>query len=232
MKGRPTESLPSGREKERAVQGLFDSISGRYDLVNRVMTLGMDSGWRRRAVEQLRLPGRALVLDLACGTGDFCRELQRRGYRAVGFDFSMGMLMQARTSAKLVAADALRLPVRNAAADGVTCGFALRNVSSLPDLFAELARVVRPGGRIALLEVSTPDNPVLKTGNGFYFNRIVPLIGGLLSDRSAYQYLPRSMAYLPAPETMIDMLRQAGFTDARRTQLSGGLTQLIAGTRG
>jgi demethylmenaquinone methyltransferase/2-methoxy-6-polyprenyl-1,4-benzoquinol methylase len=196
------------------------------------MTLGMDSGWRRRAVEQLRLPGRALVLDLACGTGDFCRGLQRRGYRAVGFDFSMGMLMQARTSAKLVAADALRLPVRNAAADGVTCGFALRNVSSLPDLFAELARVVRPGGRIALLEVSTPDNPVLKTGNGFYFNRIVPLIGGLLSDRSAYQYLPRSMAYLPAPETMIDMLRLAGFTDARRTQLSGGLTQLIAGTRG
>jgi demethylmenaquinone methyltransferase/2-methoxy-6-polyprenyl-1,4-benzoquinol methylase len=232
MKGRPVEALPSGREKERAVQDLFDTISPRYDLVNRVMTLGMDTGWRRRAVDQLRLPGKALVLDLACGTGDFCRELQRRGYRAVGFDFSLGMLTQARTSAKLVAADALRLPVRDGAADGVTCGFALRNVSSLPDLFAELSRVVRPGGRIALLEVSSPDNPILRAGNSVYFNRIVPLIGGLLSDRSAYQYLPRSMAYLPAPETMIDMLQRAGFADARRIQLSGGLTQLIVGTRG
>ncbi len=232
MKGRPVEALPSGREKERAVQGLFDTISPRYDLVNRVMTLGMDTGWRRRAIDQLRLPGKALVLDLACGTGDFCRELLSRGYRVVGFDFSMGMLTQARTSAKLVAADALRLPVRDGAADGVTCGFALRNVSSLPDLFAELSRVVRPSGRIALLEVSSPDNPVLRAGNSFYFNRIVPLIGGLLSDRSAYEYLPRSMAYLPAPEALIDMLQRAGFTDARRIQLSGGLTQLFVGTRG
>jgi demethylmenaquinone methyltransferase/2-methoxy-6-polyprenyl-1,4-benzoquinol methylase len=232
MKGRPVEALPSGREKELAVQGLFDTISPRYDLVNRVMTLGMDTGWRRRAVDQLRLPGRALVLDLACGTGDFCRELLSRGYRAIGFDFSLGMLSAARTSAKLVAADALRLPVRDGAADGVTCGFALRNVSSLPDLFAELSRVVRPGGRIALLEVSSPDNPVLRAGNSFYFNRIVPLIGGLLSDRSAYEYLPRSMAYLPTPEAMIDMLERAGFADARRIQLAGGLTQLIVGTRG
>jgi demethylmenaquinone methyltransferase / 2-methoxy-6-polyprenyl-1,4-benzoquinol methylase len=224
--------LPSGREKERAVQGLFDSISSRYDLVNRVMTLGMDRGWRRRSVDRLRLPGGALVLDLACGTGDFCRELSSRGYRAVGFDFSLGMLSAARTSAKLVAADILRLPLRDGVADGVTCGFALRNVSSLPELFAELARVVRPGGRIALLEVSSPDNPVLRAGNSFYFNRVVPLIGGLLSDRAAYEYLPRSMAYLPEPEAMIRMLREAGFADSERIQLSGGLTQLIAGTRG
>lgn len=228
MKG----ALPSGREKERAVQSLFDTISSRYDLVNRVMTLGMDTGWRRRAVDRLRLPGKALVLDLACGTGDFCRALSSRGYRAVGFDFSLGMLSAARTSAELVAADVLRLPVRDGVADGVTCGFALRNVSSLPDLFAELARVVRPGGRIALLEVSSPDNPVLRAGNSLYFNRIVPLIGGLLSDRAAYQYLPRSMAYLPEPEAMIRMLRETGFADAERIQLSGGLTQLIVGTRG
>ena len=228
----PAEVLPAGKEKERAVQTLFDTISPRYDLVNRVMTLGMDTGWRRRAVDQLRLPGRALVLDLACGTGDFCRELSSRGYRAVGFDFSFGMLAAARTSAHLVGADVLRLPVRDAAADGVTCGFALRNVSSLPDLFAELARVVRPRGRIVLLEVSTPDNVVLRAGNSFYFNKIVPLIGGVLSDRSAYEYLPRSMAYLPAPKSMIRMLADAGFPDASRMQLSGGLTQLIVGTRG
>jgi demethylmenaquinone methyltransferase/2-methoxy-6-polyprenyl-1,4-benzoquinol methylase len=183
-------------------------------------------------VDRLRLPGKALVLDLACGTGDFCHELSSRGYRAVGFDFSLGMLSAARTSAELVAADVLRLPVRDGVADGVTCGFALRNVSSLPDLFAELARVVRSGGRIALLEVSSPDNPVLRAGNSLYFNKIVPLIGGLLSDRAAYQYLPRSMAYLPEPQVMIRMLRETGFADAERIQLSGGLTQLIVGTRG
>src|SRR2546423_1279898 len=147
------------------------------------MTFGMDMGWRRRAIRDLRLPGGALVLDLACGTGDFCRELARAGYRAVGFDFSRGMLLRAKTDAPLVEADVLRLPVRDGAADGITCGFALRNVVSLDDLFAELARVVAPGGRVALLDASEPDSPVLRAGHGIYFNRVVPAIGGVLSDR-------------------------------------------------
>jgi len=223
--------LPQGEEKAEAVRGLFDTISPRYDLVNRVMTLRMDVGWRRRAIHALRLGPGSLVYDLACGTGDFCRELTAAGHRPVGFDFSFGMLENARTGAPLVQADALRLPVRDASADAVTCGFALRNVVSLDALFAELARVVRPGGRIALLETSRPDNPVLRAGHAVYFGKVVPLIGGLLSDRAAYAYLPRSMAYLPPPEELVAMLRGAGFDDARRLQLSGGLTQLLLGSR-
>jgi demethylmenaquinone methyltransferase / 2-methoxy-6-polyprenyl-1,4-benzoquinol methylase len=224
--------LPQGEEKRRAVKGLFDTISPRYDLVNRLMTFGMDVGWRRRAVRELHLPGGALVLDLACGTGDFCRELTKRGYRAVGLDFSHGMLVNARTAAPLVEADILQLPVRDAGAEGVTCGFALRNVVSLPGLFEELARVVRPRGRVALLDASEPENRMMRAGHGVYFNKAVPMIGGLLSDRSAYAYLPKSMAYLPPPQEMVAMLRDAGFPDARRLQLSGGITQLLLGTRG
>ena len=224
-------ALPQGEDKRTAVRGLFDAIAPRYDLVNRVMTFGMDVGWRRRAVAELRLPGRALVLDLACGTGDLCRELEARGYRAVGFDMSHGMLANARTQAPLVEADILSLPVRDAAADGVTCGFALRNVLDLGELFAEIARVVRPGGRIALLEVAEPSNPLLRAGHAFYFRRVVPFVGGLLSDRAAYRYLPASVAYLPAPAAMAEMLREAGFDGVRRTALSCGIAQLLLGTR-
>ena len=223
--------LPEGEEKRRAVRSLFDTISERYDLVNRVMTFGMDVGWRRRAVRALRLPGGALVLDLACGTGDLCTELRRNGYRAVGFDFSHGMLEAATTDAPLVEADVLGLPVRDAGADGVTCGFALRNVVDLDAFFAELGRVVRPGGRIALLDASEPDSRLMRAGHGVYFRQVVPWIGALLSDRSAYAYLPRSMAYLPPGEEMLAMLRAAGFPDAERAQLSGGIAQLLTGTR-
>lgn len=228
---RPGPELPAGEEKAVAVRGLFDAIAGRYDLVNRVMTLGMDVGWRRRAVRELHLPGGSLVADLACGTGDLCRELTTAGYRAVGFDFSHGMLTNARTDAPLVEADICRLPLSDAAVDGVSCGFALRNVVSLPELFDELARAVRPGGRIALLDASAPDHRLLRAGHAVYFRRVVPLIGGLLSNRAAYSYLPRSMAYLPAAEELMRMLRGAGFADARRLQLSGGIVQLLAGTR-
>ena len=223
--------LPQGEEKRRAVRSLFDSISGRYDLVNRVMTFGMDVGWRRRAVRQLRLPGGALVADLACGTGDLCRELSRDGYRAVGFDFSLGMLAKATTDVPLVQADVLRLPLADRSVDGATCGFALRNVVDLNAFFAEIARVVRPGGRISLLEASQPDGPLMRAGHAVYFRRMVPMIGGLLSDREAYAYLPKSMAYLPPVTEMVAAVRDAGFPDAERVPLSGGIAQVLAGTR-
>src|SRR5690606_895109 len=173
---------------------MFDRIAPRYDLVNRVMTFRLDVRWRRRTVELLGLRPGSLVLDLACGTGDFCRELQRQGHLAVGVDMSAGMLAAARTEAPLVQGDILRLPFPAGAADGATCGFALRNVVDLPALFAELARVVRPGGRIGLLEVAQPENRLLRTGHDVYFNRVVPWVGGLLSDRAAYRYLPDSVA--------------------------------------
>jgi len=225
------EGLPQGEEKGRRVRDMFDAIAGRYDLVNRVMTFGMDVGWRRRAVRQLRLPGGALVADLACGTGDLCRELSRDGYRAVGFDFSLGMLAKATTGVPLVQADVLRLPLAARSVDGATCGFALRNVVDLDAFFAEIARVVRPGGRISLLEASQPDGPLMRAGHAVYFRRMVPMIGGLLSDREAYAYLPKSMAYLPPVTEMVAAVRDAGFPDAERVPLSGGIAQVLAGTR-
>ena len=171
------------------------------------------------------------VLDLAAGTGDFCRELTRAGLRPLGFDLSYGMLAAARTEAPLVQADALRLPIRSASADGVTCGFALRNLVELDGFFDELARVVRPGGRIALLEVAEPPNPVLRWGHGIYFGKVVPRIGGLLSDPSAYRYLPKSVAYLPEPAVMLRRLADAGFAKVERRLLTVGISQLITATR-
>lgn len=227
MKG----ALPQGEEKARAVRTMFDRVANRYDLVNRLMTFGMDVGWRRRGVAELRLPGGALVADLACGTGDLCNELARSGYRAVGIDFSAGMLANATTDAPLLQADVLRLPLADAGVDGVVCGFALRNVTDLDALFAEVARVVRPGGRAVFLETSEPEGRLMRAGHRVYFGRMVPLIGGALSDREAYSYLPRSMAYLPPPTKLVEMLQRAGFADATRHSLAGGVAQLLVGTR-
>lgn len=225
------DRLPTGRDKVEAVQSMFDSIAPRYDLVNRVMTFGMDTGWRRKSIAALRLRPDDLVLDVACGTGDFCRELEGAGHRVVGADFSMGMLQVARTAAPLLQADALRLPLRTACVDAVTCGFALRNVTGTGDLFDELARVVRPGGRIALLEVSQPKSRVLRTGHHVYFHKVVPFIGGVLSDKDAYGYLPRSTAYLPPTEDLLARLRAAGFADAEAKHMGLGAVQLLSGTR-
>ena len=223
--------LPQGAEKQRMVRAMFDAIAPRYDLVNRIMTFRLDVRWRKRTVRSLALPPRSRVLDLACGTGDLCRDLAREGHLPVGIDFSYGMLAAARTDAPLVQADALQLPLPNASADGATCGFALRNFVDLGSFLAELARVVRPGGRIALLEVGEPTNPVLRAGHGVYFGKVVPRIGALLSDGSAYRYLPRSVEYLPDPDALLELVRDAGFSDAQRIPLSGCISQLFVGTR-
>jgi len=215
--------LPQGEEKARAVRAMFDSIAPRYDLVNRVMTFGMDVRWRRRTVRALALAPGATVLDLACGTGDLCRDLSRAGYRAIGADLSLGMLAHNRSRAPLLQADALRLPLADASVEGAVSGFALRNFVALAPAFAELARVVQPGGRIALLDVAKPP--------GFYFTRVVPRIGGLLSDPAAYRYLPRSVAYLPPPGEIASLLGAAGFGTVTRVSLSAGVAQLFVATR-
>ena len=224
-------ALPQGTEKQRMVRDMFDAIAPRYDLVNRIMTFRLDVRWRKRTVRELDLPIGSRVLDLAAGTGDLCRDLAATGHRPIGVDLSFGMLAAARTTVPLVHADALRLPVPNASVDGATCGFALRNFVDLGAFLAELGRVVRPGGRIALLEVGEPPNPVLRMGHAVYFGKVVPRIGALLSDADAYRYLPRSVAYLPDPAELVAMVRDAGFGNARRTALSGGISQLLTGTR-
>ena len=210
---------------------MFDTIAPRYDLVNRIMTFRMDVGWRRSTVAALRLAPGSNVADLACGTGDFCRELTAAELEPVGFDLSWGMLAHARTDAPLGQADALQLPVRNGALDGITCGFALRNVLDLGAFTAECARCLRPGGRLALLEVAEPPNPVLRLGHRLYFGRVVPFVGGLLSDPAAYRYLPRSVAYLPAPPELVAMIERCGFDQVERRLLSGGIAQLLVGRR-
>jgi demethylmenaquinone methyltransferase/2-methoxy-6-polyprenyl-1,4-benzoquinol methylase len=223
--------LPQGEEKAVAVRRMFDAIAPRYDLVNGVMTFGLDTRWRRRSVGALGLAKGSVVLDLAAGTGDFCRLLDDVGYVPVAVDFSAGMLHAARTGAPLVQADILRLPVADGGADGATCGFALRNLVDLGAFFVELARAVRPGGRIALLEVAVPPNLLLRRGHAVYFGHVVPRIGGLLSDPAAYRYLPRSVAYLPEPDRLVAMLVESGFADASRVLLSGGISQLLVATR-
>jgi demethylmenaquinone methyltransferase/2-methoxy-6-polyprenyl-1,4-benzoquinol methylase len=227
----PDEALPEGAEKVRAVRTMFDTIAPRYDLVNRVMTFGLDRVWRSQTVTALDLGPGSVVVDLACGTGDLCRDLARTGHTPLGVDLSIGMLRHARTDAPLVQGDGTALPLPDRSVDGVVSGFALRNFVALPPVFAELARVVRPGGRVALLDVATPANPALRAGHAVYFGHVVPRLGGLLSDQAAYRYLPKSVAYLPQGDGILTMLEAAGFGATHRRLLSGGITQLITATR-
>ncbi|MGI9605222.1 MAG: ubiquinone/menaquinone biosynthesis methyltransferase [Acidimicrobiales bacterium] len=223
--------LPEGEAKGAAVQAMFDTIAPRYDLVNRIMTFRLDVRWRRRAIRSLELPTGSTILDLATGTGDFCRELSEAGFSSIGADFSFGMLSAARTTEPLLQADGMQLPVATGSIDGLTCGFALRNFVDLGRVFDELGRVVREGGRIALLDASEPDNRLARLGHGFYFGKVVPLIGGLLSDKRAYGYLPRSLAYLPSRDDLLARLESSGFRALRHEQLTLGAAQLITATR-
>jgi demethylmenaquinone methyltransferase / 2-methoxy-6-polyprenyl-1,4-benzoquinol methylase len=222
--------LPDIDDKPRAVEAMFDRIAPRYDALNRALTFRMDVGWRRTTVRALALEPGARVLDLACGTGDLCRELDAAGLAPVGADFSLGMLRAARSDAPLVRADALRLPVATGAVDGITCGFALRNFVALAPVFAECARVLRPGGRLALLDVAEPTSAPARAVHGVWFRKVVPFVGGLVSDRDAYRYLPASTAYLPPLADLLELVVTAGVADVSRRTLGFGAAQLITGT--
>lgn len=209
---------------------MFDRIAPRYDLINHLMTGGLDVLWRRRAVRELRLPRGALVADLACGTGEFCRVLGRAGYRSIGVDSSAGMLARAHGAESFVRADILDLPLAGASVDGVTSGFALRNVTDIPRSAAEMARVVRAGGRMAVLDLAER-RPVTGWIRSTWVDVVIPRLGALLSDRDAYRYLPASTAYLPDGDSLLAIFRDAGFPDVRRLLLGMGTVQLLVGTR-
>jgi len=227
--------LPVGEEKRVRVREMFDRIAPRYDALNRIMSLGLDQRWRRRALAKIGVGAGDRVVDLACGTGDFCELVAARGARAIGVDFAREMLRQADARGldfPKVQGDGEWLPFRSASVDVVTCGFALRNFVSLEGVLREIARIVRPGGRIALVDVDRPGWPPLRAAHSLYFDRIVPLVGGLLSDRSAYRYLPKSTAYLPAPAVLRTMLSGAGFLELEREEVLLGSAQILTGVRG
>jgi len=182
-------------------------------------------------VVALGLPEGSLVLDLACGTGDLSRLALRRGYRVVGADLSAGMLAANGAATPLVEADGGRLPFADGAFDGLVCGYALRNFTDLAATLAEAARVLRAGGRLAVLEVDAPTSRLWRAGYDVWFTKAVPALGGAISDREAYRYLPRSVAYLPPTPVLRRMLLGAGFSGVGIRPLAGGLSQLVVATR-
>ncbi len=225
-------TLPEGDEKRRRVEDMFDRVAPRYDRMNRLISLGLDRGWRTRTVAELGLPADSFVLDLACGTGDLCDDLERVGLRGIGVDSSAGMLGAAHTHAPLVRGDALRLPFCDGAFDGVVCGFALRNFVELTAVFTEIARVLRAGGRFAALDATVPTNPLLRAGNAIWFRGAVPLLGRVIAqDADAYSYLPRSTAYLPAAAVLAEAVEEAGFREANHFTLTGGSVLVLSATR-
>ena len=224
--------LPLGREKQVLVRSMFDSIAPRYDLVNALMTFGLDGPWRRATIAQLHLGPGSTVLDAGCGTGDLARSLRAQDQRVVGLDLSLGMLSAARAGgAPLVQGDAAELPFADASFDGVVSGFAVRNFADLAGVLEELGRVLRPGGRLALLEVGEPQSRLLRLGHQVWFTHVVPVIGALLSDGAAYRYLPRSVAYLPSFAEFARLLTEAGFEQVEHHGFSGCIAQCVTATR-
>ncbi len=229
MQERPT-GLPETNVKRAVVKEMFDRIAPRYDLVNRIITAGMDQQWRRRLLKGAGLRSEDCLVDVACGTGDLLLIARQSGANCLGVDLSRAMLGYAfcrDDSLNLISGDAANLPVADKVASIVTCGFALRNFVSLPPVWSEFSRVLRTGGKLAILEVDRPENTLIRWFHSLYFDGIVPALGGLVSDREAYRYLPRSTKYLPGSRELFRQLHQAGFTDIHREVLFLGSAQLI-----
>lgn len=227
----PKITLPTGKDKEIFVREMFNSISPTYDRLNRIMTFRLDQHWRKESLTRLAINPGSTILDLACGTGDFVKLARLHGFQCVGADFSFGMLSNSRLSSDLVACNAQSLPFTQNTFDAVTCGFALRNFVELLPVFEELGGVLKPGGRIALLEVAHPSSRISRLGHNFYFNYIVPFIGGILSDKKAYSYLPASVNYLPPVATIVEMLAKSGFSNISHELLTTGAAQLFTATK-
>lgn len=227
-------TLPRPENKAEFVEAMFDRIAPRYDLLNRICTFRLDQRWRRRAVALAGLRRDDVVLDLGCGTGDLAEMAAAAGARVIGVDPSAGMLAGMRQrgiAAQPLRADASRLPIRDASATVALSGFALRNFVSIEAVFAEVTRVLRPGGRIVLLEVDEPSLAPLRWLHRLHFRSIVPAVGRLLSDAEAYRYLPESTAYLPPHGELASLMTKLGWRDIRKVTLFGGVAQILRATR-
>lgn len=227
------------------IAGMFDAIAPRYDLLNRLLSAGIDRRWRARAVQSLALTGRETLVDVCAGTADVALEAvdgtSRGAARAIGVDFAGAMLalglqkVAARGVSQrvvLVRGDALRLPIATGSADAATVAFGIRNVSDTAAGCAELARVVRPGGRLAILEFGVPRVPGLSGLYRWYFSAVLPRIGRAISGHSAaYSYLPASVGSFTPPPEFVAMLERAGFTDVRADPLTFGIVYLYSARR-
>jgi demethylmenaquinone methyltransferase/2-methoxy-6-polyprenyl-1,4-benzoquinol methylase len=212
---------------------MFDRIAGVYDVMNSVMTAGMHHRWRSRAADLAAVLSGDEALDVATGTGDLAIALARRGGDVVGSDFSEGMLERARAKSDAVRweqANALALTYPDDAFDAATVGFGARNFSDLDRGLREMVRVVRPGGRVVVLEITTPTKPPLSTFFSLWFDRIVPLLGRLTGEDQAYTYLPSSVKRFPGPQALGALMHDAGLRDVRWILTAGGIIALHSGT--
>ncbi len=222
-----------------AVRDMFARIAGRYDVLNRVLSAGIDRSWRRRTVARAGVGPGDLVVDACSGTGDLALEFARAGARVVGVDFTPQMLARAERKRRRRAAggalfvhgDALALPVADGAADVASVAFGLRNVADRRAGLRELARVVRPGGRVLVLEFTRPPGRVLGAAYRLYFTRVLPRIGGAVSgDGGAYEYLPRTVLAWPGPEALAEEMEACGLEDCGFELLTRGIACLHWGT--
>ena len=212
---------------------MFDRIAGVYDVMNSVMTAGLHHRWRERAADLARVGPGSRALDVATGTGDLAIALARRGGEVVGSDFSEGMLERARVKDRGVRweqANALALPYPDNAFDAATVGFGARNFSDLRGGLSEMVRVVRPGGRVVVLEITTPTKPPLSTFFSLWFDRIVPLLGRVTGENQAYSYLPNSVKRFPGPRELGGVMHDLGLRDVRWVLTAGGIIALHSGT--
>ena len=227
---------PAHAEENRR---MFDSIAARYDLMNRVISLGLDTRWRRHAVRMLDPAPAARCLDVGTGTADMCIEILRirPDARVVGVDPSERMLAEARArlqrakmSANVILAqgEAGQLPFADASFDGVTAAFVLRNMDDHPRALAEMRRVLRPGGRLIVLELSVPPCPIMRLLHRAYSRTILPAAARILSERGAYRYLVRSVEAFPPAETVLEMLTQSGFQQPAAAPLSAGIVNIFS----
>jgi demethylmenaquinone methyltransferase/2-methoxy-6-polyprenyl-1,4-benzoquinol methylase len=236
--GRTSGGTPrSGTLTEPQVRAMFDRIAGFYDVMNTVMTAGLHHRWRARAADLAALAPGDSALDVACGTGDLAIELSRRvgaGGSVIGSDFAQEMLERARSKAPELAwewGNALDLPYASNRFDAATVGFGARNFSDLDRGLAEMARVVKPGGRVVVLEITTPRRPPLSTFYSLWFDRIVPLIGRITGEDEAYTYLPNSVKRFPGPEGLAAAMERAGLHEIRWILTAGGIIALHVGTK-
>ncbi|MEO5742206.1 MAG: bifunctional demethylmenaquinone methyltransferase/2-methoxy-6-polyprenyl-1,4-benzoquinol methylase UbiE [Vicinamibacterales bacterium] len=234
--------VPPAKDSSR-IAGMFDAIAGRYDFLNHLLSAGLDKRWRRQAIEMLQLTGREVVLDLCTGTADLALAAtsgQDRARRVVGVDFSAAMLQVGKTkidsstrAIDLVRGDATRIPLGDSSVDATTMGFGIRNVEQPALACREIARVLRPGGTLVILEFSLPRSPALRNFYLWYFRRILPLIGRVISQHPrAYNYLPESVEAFPSPGEFSEQLKQAGFGTVRAVPLTFGVVYMFVATKG